>query len=208
VSLGRVPGCRRGRGWQTARHWQQQQQQQQPPQHWNPARLEPTCWLPLPRACPTTPACRCYMVDGGPAGGEAVQWTVYFKEGGVGTFVPYFVRWVSACFGRTAGPGSPPETLEATTRQWLSELRYLGSTDRVLPPCFRRSCAYVRSIASRMQQQQQEQQQQQGPPGGYPAPATGAAAAAGPATAPPPQNFLQTALVDPSGALCLQRSGS
>ena len=110
--------------------------------------------------------------------------------------------WVGG--GQGGGPGSPPETLEATTRQWLSELRYLGSTDRVLPPCFRRSCAYVRSIASRMQQQQQEQQQQQGPPGGYPAPATGAAAAAGPATAPPPQNFLQTALVDPSGARCLQ----
>ena len=44
------------------------------------------------------------MVDGGPAGGEAVQWTVYFKEGGVGTFVPYFVRWVAAWVaGRRVG---------------------------------------------------------------------------------------------------------
>ena len=58
------------------------------------------------------------MVDGGPAGGEAVQWTIYFKEGGVGTFVPYFFRWVErregwgvgggwAAGGRAAGPVSP-----------------------------------------------------------------------------------------------------
>ena len=86
------------------------------------------------------------MVDGGPAGGEAVQWTLYFKDGGVGTFIPFFFR----------------------------------------------SCAYVRSIASRMQQQQQYQQ----PAGvGYPPPAT----AAPEAGAAPPQQLLQTALVDPSG---------
>ncbi|EFN55018.1 hypothetical protein CHLNCDRAFT_134845 [Chlorella variabilis] len=88
---------------------------------------------------------RCFMVDGGPAGGEAVQWTLYFKDGGVGTFIPFFFR----------------------------------------------SCAYVRSIASRMQQQQQYQQ----PAGvGYPPPAT----AAPEAGAAPPQQLLQTALVDPS----------
>ena len=28
------------------------------------------------------------MVEGGAEGPEAIQWTLYFKEGGVGTFIP------------------------------------------------------------------------------------------------------------------------
>lgn len=32
----------------------------------------------------------CAMVDGG--GCEAIQWTLYFKEGGFGTFTPFFFR--------------------------------------------------------------------------------------------------------------------
>ena len=44
---------------------------------------------------------RCYMVESGGggdgtssggSGGEAVQWTLYFREGGVGTFIPFFFR--------------------------------------------------------------------------------------------------------------------
>lgn len=86
---------------------------------------------------------RCFPVEGGPGGGEALQFTLYFKEGGVGTFIPFFFR----------------------------------------------SCAYVRSMANQMQQQQQAVA-----PGGadYPPPAAGSDGAT------PPQQFLQTALVDPS----------
>lgn len=35
---------------------------------------------------------RCFPVEGGPGGGEALQFTLYFKEGGVGTFIPFFFR--------------------------------------------------------------------------------------------------------------------
>ncbi|KAL4452244.1 hypothetical protein ABPG75_007906 [Micractinium tetrahymenae] len=87
---------------------------------------------------------RCFPVEGGPGGGEALQFTLYFKEGGVGTLIPFFFR----------------------------------------------SCAYVRSMASQMQQQQQ---QAAAPVGGdCPPPAVGVNGAT------PPQQFLQTALVDPS----------
>lgn len=34
------------------------------------------------------PARRCNMVDAGAEGPETIQWTLYFKEGGVGTFIP------------------------------------------------------------------------------------------------------------------------
>lgn len=91
---------------------------------------------------------RCNMVDAGAEGPETIQWTLYFKEGGVGTFIPFFFR----------------------------------------------SCAYVRSVAGRMQQQQQ-QAAAAGQQFGYPPPA--ATAGADPPTTPP-QQFLQTALVDPS----------
>ena len=65
-----------------------------------------------------------------------------------------------------------------------------------LPRSFFRSCAYVRSVAGRMQQQQQQQAAAAGQQFGYPPPAS--AAGADPPTTPP-QQFLQTALVDPSG---------
>lgn len=65
----------------------------------------------------------------------------------------------------------------------------------LLARSFFRSCAYVRSVAGRMQQQQQ-QAAAAGQQFGYPPPA--AAAGADPPTTPP-QQFLQTALVDPSG---------
>lgn len=83
------------------------------------------------------------MVEGGgpSAAGEALRFTLYFKEGGVGTFIPFFFR----------------------------------------------SCAYVRSIASRLPQQQQAQSEAVG----YPPPATGM----GPSAMAP---SAATALVDPN----------
>ncbi|KAI7840790.1 hypothetical protein COHA_005494 [Chlorella ohadii] len=89
---------------------------------------------------------RCNMVEAGAEGPQMIQWTLYFKEGGVGTFIPFFFR----------------------------------------------SCAYVRSVAGRMQQQQQ-QAAAAGQQQGYPP------AAGGDPPSTPPQQFLQTALVDPSG---------
>ena len=89
-------------------------------------------------------------MEGGPAGGESVQWTLYFKEGGVGTIIPLFFR----------------------------------------------CCAYVRSFASSLQAASAAAADAQG----YPPPATAAAAAAAGGGSSAPQQFLQTALVDPSGA--------
>jgi hypothetical protein len=101
---------------------------------------------------------KCFMVEGGPASGNAVHFTLYFKEGGVGTIIPFFFR----------------------------------------------SCAYVRSVASRLEQQHQQQQYQQydapSDGTGYPPAATGGDSSE--PTAPPPQHLLQTALVDPSGGWC------
>lgn len=93
------------------------------------------------------------MVEGGAGGGgESVQWTLYFKEGGVGTFIPMFFR----------------------------------------------CCAYVRSFASSLQQAAAAAADAQGQAQGYPPPATAAAAAAGGGGSGAPQQFLQTALVDPN----------
>jgi hypothetical protein len=36
------------------------------------------------------------MVDQGPSDSDPVTWTLYFKEGGVGTFVPFFIRFAPA----------------------------------------------------------------------------------------------------------------
>lgn len=66
------------------------------------------------------------------------------------------------------------------------------------PRSFFRSCAYVRSVAGRMQQEQQHAAAA-GQQASYPPPAM--AAGADPPSMPP-QQMLQTALVDPSGKHC------
>eukprot|EP00887_Chlorella_sp_A99_P002137 scaffold21.g2137.t1 len=60
---------------------------------------------------------KCYLVESG-VGGEAVDWTLYFKEGGCGTFIPLFYRDVAYIHSvaerqqQEAAAAVPPPSLE------------------------------------------------------------------------------------------------
>ena len=53
----------------------------------------PACQVPVVEKQNRAPLCSCFPVDGEP-GSSPLQFTIYFKEGGVGTFIPLFFRLV------------------------------------------------------------------------------------------------------------------
>ena len=68
-----------------------------------------------------------------PGGGlsDEIKWTLTFKDGGVGTFLPLFFRLLSEMRTRMSQPAAPatPEVLSAADAQQILRAAYVDPSD-------------------------------------------------------------------------------
>ncbi|KAL6780577.1 hypothetical protein ACKKBF_B12585 [Auxenochlorella protothecoides x Auxenochlorella symbiontica] len=76
---------------------------------------------------------QCWTVEQGPGQGTSIRWTIYFKKGGVGTFLPLFHSYVRAYAQQRRG-SEPPAPAPADVASAPPE-----ETSEPTPPTFLRT---------------------------------------------------------------------